>query len=149
MELALSVVLKKSPYSAIIQPLLSNNNLCSNQIKKVERSLSLLCITLPLEQSWPSEVKRPTPNSTRRKTPGYDLILADVAQQLPNKYFSPWLVYNTPCWDYPTYQSFENSLRSCQDFPARKTSRLPRPPISHLPYFSKVFVKLVSWKSGI
>jgi len=58
------------------------NILCPNQTEKVDHFLSSsLLMTLPPIHIRPSEVEHLIRNSTRRKTPGYDVITAKVAQQ--------------------------------------------------------------------
>jgi len=70
--------------SATFKP--HNQILCPNQIEKVDHFLlSALPMTLPPKHIRPCEVEHAIRNSTRRKTPGYDLITAEVALQLPKK----------------------------------------------------------------
>uniref|UniRef100_A0A2S2PCN4 Putative RNA-directed DNA polymerase n=1 Tax=Schizaphis graminum TaxID=13262 RepID=A0A2S2PCN4_SCHGA len=63
-----------------------SDTLTTNQIHKVNHFL--LCplpMSLPPKHIRPSEVKYTIDKSVRKKTPGFDLITAEVASQLPKK----------------------------------------------------------------
>lgn len=123
-----------------------NNILSPSQIEKVNNSLSYpLPMTLPPKHVRPSDVEYAIRNSPHHKSPGYDLITAEVAKQLPKK----TLLLLTHIY---------NSILRLSYFPALwKFSiiiMIPKPgkppdspesyrPISLLPLFSKMFERII------
>ncbi|VVC44231.1 Reverse transcriptase domain [Cinara cedri] len=120
--------------------------LSSNQIRKVNNFLSCpLPMSLPPKHIRPNEIIYTIKKSARHKTPGFDLITSELASQLPKKA----ILFLTRIY---------NSMIRLTYFPALwKFSiivMIPKPgkppdtpssyrPISLLPFFSKIFEKLI------
>lgn len=102
-------------------------------------------MSLPPKHIRPSEVKYAIDKSVRKKTPGFDLITAEVASQLPKEVILLLThIYNSMIrlTYFPTLWKF--SIKVMIPKP-NKPPDIPSSyrPISLLPLFSKIFEKLI------
>ncbi|VVC34843.1 Endonuclease/exonuclease/phosphatase,Reverse transcriptase domain [Cinara cedri] len=123
-----------------------NNILTPSQIEKVNLSLSHpLPMTLPPKHIRPSDVEYAIKNSPRHKSPGYDLITAEVATQLPKKtllllthIFNPILRLSY----FPVLWKFSIIIMIPKPGKPPDSPESYRP-ISLLPLFSKIFERII------